>query len=207
MARLDLYFDFLSPYTYLASTQLDGIARRTGAQLTYTPFHILDLMQLVGNRPTTFESANKRRYAGQDMLRWAARYGVTVNSHPRARKFDFSLLRQAALVANDLGRPGAFVHGVFKGLWGLGLDLEDEDVLVGLLDGIGFDGAALLEAARDPQYAEQLKANTAEAASRGVFGSPTFFVGDEMFFGNDRLNFVEDTLLRALGATPELDHE
>ncbi|HEX5380339.1 MAG TPA: DsbA family protein, partial [Phenylobacterium sp.] len=89
MPKLEFHFDFLSPYTYLASTQISALAQRTGSSVTYTPFRILELMKLVGNRPTTMESANKYRYANGDLGRWAARYQTPVNPHPNLRQFDY----------------------------------------------------------------------------------------------------------------------
>jgi 2-hydroxychromene-2-carboxylate isomerase len=194
MAKLELYFDFLSPYTYLASTQLQAIAERTGSEVTYTPFQILKLMKLVGNRPTTVESANKNRYARADLARWAARYGVPVSPHPKIREFDIAALDCGALVAAELGRAQPYVHGILRAMWGVPVDLTDRAELTRLLDSLGFEGEKLLQTAAEPRYLEQLERNTQHAADRGAFGSPTFYVGSEMFFGNDRLDFVEQAL-------------
>lgn len=197
MPKLEFYFDFMSPYTYLASTQIAALAERSNATVSYTPFRILDLMQRVGNRPTTIESAAKSRYAGADLGRWAARYQVPFSPNPNWRQLDFDLLRRGVLAADQEGRPQAYVHGVLKAIWGVSADLADAQAFTNLLDGLGLDGAALLRRASDPRHDEQLERNTAAAAERGAFGSPTFFVGDQMFFGNDRLDFVEQALKAA----------
>jgi 2-hydroxychromene-2-carboxylate isomerase len=197
MAKLEFYFDFLSPYTYLASTQVDALAARTGADVTYTPFKILELMAKVGNRPTTIECANKSRYAGADLGRWAARYQVPFGFNPKLRQFDVDLLRRGALAAADEGRAGPYVHAVLHAIWGEPKDLTDKAVLTAVVDSAGLDGAALLEAAREPRYGEALDHLTDAAAERGAFGSPTFFVGAHMFFGNDRFEFIEQSLAAA----------
>lgn len=193
-SRIEFYFDFVSPYTYLASTQIGKIAAAANAEVTYTPFRILELMQMVGNRPTTIESKNKGNYARADLGRWAARYGVKLLPNPKQRSFDHNLLRQAALVAIEQGRGADLVHAVLRTVWADTIDLTEKPVLIGLLDRAGFDGARLLEQAAAPVYAAKLDATTKAAAERGVFGSPSFFVGEQMFFGNDRLDFVAEAL-------------
>jgi 2-hydroxychromene-2-carboxylate isomerase len=101
MADVDFFFDFISPYTYLARTQLDGIAARTGARFKMWPMHLLNLMKIVGNTPTTVVCKNKRRYAGQDIARWCARYQVPFKANPHLRG-DHSLTLRGALVAQEM---------------------------------------------------------------------------------------------------------
>src|SRR5271165_1611077 len=112
--RIEFYFDFVSPYTYMASTQIGRIAAAADAEVVYTPFRILELMQIVGNRPTTIESKAKGKYAGADLGRWAARYGVKLQPNPKLRSFDHNQLRQAALVASEQGRGAELVHAVLR---------------------------------------------------------------------------------------------
>ena len=100
---IEFYFDFVSPYSYLAITQLPALARQLRAEIVYKPFRILELMKLVGNRPTTIESKNKLRYAGADLRRWAAKYGIPLHRNPHQNKFDSALLLRGALVAADDG--------------------------------------------------------------------------------------------------------
>ena len=197
MATLELYFDLRSPYTYMATTQIAGIAARTGCAVTYTPFRILELMKLVGNRPTSMESPNKNRYSKIDLQRWSARYGVPFSPHPKLREFDYGELDRGVLVASEQGRARQYVHGVMRAIFGEPLDLTDRGTLISLLADLGFEGAQLLEAAAGPTYVEQLERNAHLAAERGAFGSPTFYVGEQMFFGNDRLDFVEQALREA----------
>jgi 2-hydroxychromene-2-carboxylate isomerase len=190
MARpIEFHFDFMSPYSYLATTQFGALRVDTGAAIVYRPFRILELMKLVGNQPTP-ECKNKLKYAGADIGRWAARYQVPFQRNPNMRGFDFDALRRAALVAIELGQGDACVPALYRAVWAGDANLADRPVLAGLLDKAGLDGQELLEKSDAPHYTKQLDEATAAAAERGVFGSPTFFVGEQMFFGNDRLDFV-----------------
>ncbi len=105
MADVDFFFDFISPYTYLARTQLDGIAARTGARFRMWPMHLLNLMKIVGNTPTSVVCRNKRKYAVQDIGRWCARYQVPVELNPHLMKGDHSLTLKGALVAQETRNP------------------------------------------------------------------------------------------------------
>ncbi len=193
--QIDFYFDFASPYSYLANTQLPALAQ--GATIAHKPFRILELMKIVGNRPTTIESKAKGRYAGIDLGRWATRYGVTLQRNPNMRGFDFDALRRGTLVANDLGKSQTYVDAVFRAAWASDANLAELPVLAAVLNEAGLDGAALMARAAEPAYVTRLDKDTEAAAERGVFGAPTFFVGDEMYFGNDRLEFVAGALKTA----------
>jgi 2-hydroxychromene-2-carboxylate isomerase len=193
MARqIEFYFDFPSPYSYLATTQFPALVSKTGAEIVYKPFRILELMKMVGNRPTTVECKNKGKYAGVDIGRWAARYKVPFQRNPSLRSVDFAQLGRGALVAIEEGRGADYVTAVYRALWAGDANLAERPALAAFLDTAGFDGEALLKKTDAPDYASRLDQATEAAAERGVFGSPTFFVGDQMFFGNDRLDFLTD---------------
>jgi len=191
---IEFYFDFVSPYSYLASTQLPALAREHGAELAYKPFRVLELMKLVGNRPTTIECQNKRRYAGADLGRWAKRYGVGIRQNPHMRKVDTTWLLRGALIAADDGRAAPYVSAVFGELWDGERDLGQTTEIIAALNRAGFDGVKLLERAAHSDVIARLDQETAAAAERGVFGSPSIFVGNEHFFGNDRFEFVAAAL-------------
>jgi len=191
---IDFYFDFPSPYSYLAHTQLPKIAAEHSASLTYHPFRILELMKLVANRPTTIECRNKSKYAGNDLQRWTKRYNVEFARNPHLTAFDFAELDRGALVAIADGRSAQYVTAVFSGIWAKQADLSQRSVLIDILNRAGFDAPVLLERASTEDITAKLDAETQAAATRGVFGAPTMFVGDQMFFGNDRLDFVVEAL-------------
>jgi 2-hydroxychromene-2-carboxylate isomerase len=194
---IEFYFDFPSPYSYLAHTQLPKIAAEHGATVTYHPFRILELMTIVSNRPTTIECKNKGKYAGVDLQRWTKRYNVDFSRNPHSKSFDYAELDRAALVAIGDGRGAEYVTAVFTAIWGKPVDLSQRAVLSEVLEKAGLNAPQLIQRASHAGIVAKLEAETKAAAERGVFGAPTMFVGQHMFFGNDRLDFVAD----ALGST------
>lgn len=196
-AQIDFYFDFVSPYSYLASKALPRLAVEHAAAISYRPFGLRDLMKIVGNRPTTIECKNKAIYARVDLQRWAKSYQVSFAPNPYWKSIDFAALGRGALVAADDGRDADYVNAVYGAIWGEPVDLSQHPVLIGVLDRAGFDGARLLERAGSAELIARLENDTRAAAERGVFGSPTMFVGKEMFFGNDRLGFVAEAVRAA----------
>jgi 2-hydroxychromene-2-carboxylate isomerase len=197
MADVDFFFDFISPYTYLARTQLDAIAARTGARFHPRPMHLLNLMKLVGNTPTTVVCSNKRKYAGQDIARWCARYEVPFKMNPHLRG-DHSLTLKGALVAQELNLEEQYNRAMFSAFWNDAVNITDRRTIIQHLESAGLDGNSILTKAEGDEYTKRLASNTQFAADRGVFGSPTFIVGSEMFFGNDRLDFLEATLKKSV---------
>ena len=198
MADVDFFFDFISPYTYLACTQLDGIVARTSARFRMWPMHILNLMKIVDNTPTTVVCSNKRKYAGQDIGRWCARYQVPLKLNPHVMKGDHSLTLKGALVAQERNLEDQYNGAMFSAFWTDAVNFNDRAELVRHLKAAGLEGSAILKKAEETEYAKRLEANTQLAAERGVFGSPTFIVGDDVFFGNDRLDFLEERLKKSL---------
>jgi 2-hydroxychromene-2-carboxylate isomerase len=195
--QIEFYFDFVSPYSYLATTQFPRLKADTGAEIAYRPFRVLELMKLVGNRPTTVECKNKGTYAGADIQRWAARYRVPFKRNPNMRSFDHDLLRRVALVASERAAGEAYVKAIYGAIWAGDANLAERSSLATVLNEAGLEGEALLKLADEARYGEQLDKATEAAAQRGVFGTPTFFVGDQMFFGNDRLDFVVEAFKAA----------
>jgi 2-hydroxychromene-2-carboxylate isomerase len=194
---IEFYFDFPSPYSYLAHTQLPKIAAKHGATVSYQPFRLLQLMTIGGNRPTTIECKNKSKYAGADLQRWTKRYNVEFARNPHSKSFDFAELDHGALVAIEDGRGAEYVTAVFAAIWGRPVDLSQRSVLIEVLGRSGFDAHRLIQRAGSEDIVAKLQAQTKAAAERGVFGAPTMFVGQQMFFGNDRLDFVAEALRSA----------
>jgi 2-hydroxychromene-2-carboxylate isomerase len=185
---LEFYFDFQSPYSYLAHSQLGTL----GAPVRLAPFAVLPLMKIVGNTPTTVVCEVKRAYAGKDLARWATRYGIPLRRFNQ-KPFDAELLLRVVTAAEDEATRAAVVDAIFKAVWGGEGDPSPEGLEATLSAG-GLPAADLIAAAGRPEAAAALAAATEAAAARGVFGAPTIFVGDEMFFGNDRLEFVRERL-------------
>jgi 2-hydroxychromene-2-carboxylate isomerase len=193
MRTLDFYFDYRSPYSFLALSQL----RQMDVGIVLRPFEIGALMKLVGNVPTSLTCASKNRYVMTDLSRWSTHYGVPLNRHPQGSELDAGRLLRATLVARQLGAMPAAVKAIFNAFWSTPAPLATATEVAALLGAEGLDAKTLESRMDDPAAHVLLEEATAEAAARGVFGAPTMFVGDEMFFGNDRLQFVQDRLARA----------
>ena len=191
MAALDFYFDYRSPYAYLAQTQV----RSLGVEIAWRPFEILQLMDQVGNVPTSITCKTKGRYLGADLQRWVALYRVPFQRNPQGAEIDARRLLRATLAADELGQADAAVVAIFAAYWGgSGAPLVTPGDLVEVLNGAGVSGAGLLTRIEDPALDAALDDATAAAAARGVFGAPTLYIGDEMFFGNDRFDFIRASL-------------
>jgi 2-hydroxychromene-2-carboxylate isomerase len=162
--NIEFYFDFISPYTYLASQSLSRIAKAHGAEIDYRPFNLVALMPMVGNRPTTLECEAKGAYAMTDLMRWAIRTGTAFAANPHWRTIDFPRLARGALVAVERNSGSVYVEAVFKALWGAAADLSGQDRLVAILGAAGLEAADLLRAADDANHIAQLKQATAAAA-------------------------------------------
>ena len=191
---VDFFFDVGSPASYLAWTQLPGLCASHGADLVYRPMLLGGVYQATGNAsPATIPA--KGRYTQMDYERHARRYGVPLRSNPHFPIITLFLMR--AVTGIQLRRPGQLqqlLGCVYKALWIDALDLNDPKLTAGILATGGFDPAEIERLAQDPETKAALKATTQEAVARGAFGAPTLFVGDQMFFGQDRMDFVREAL-------------
>ncbi len=190
MKQIEFFFDYGSPFSYLADTQLPAIAKRTGAGIAYRPILLGAIFKATGNASPIAVPA-KGKYMGADLERWAKAYGVPMRMNPH---FPINTLRlmRGAIAAQLAGCFPAYHAAMYPAFWVEGQNLRDDAVLCALLDRVNLDRAAL-----DTDEAKNiLRANTDEAVARGAFGAPTFFVGDDMFWGNDRLDFVEQALTK-----------
>lgn len=192
--QVEFFFDVGSPTTYLAWTQLPALCAAAGAALVYRPMLLGGVFQATGNAsPATVPA--KGRYMDVDMARHARRYGVPLASNPFFPINTLTLMRGAT--GAQLRAPErfeAFLHGVFRAMWIEPQNLNDPQIAAEALAAAGFDPAEVMGWAGDAEVKAALRANTEEAVARGVFGAPTMFVGTEMFFGQDRLDFVRESL-------------
>lgn len=190
MKTMAFYFDYRSPYGYLAWTQFG----RMPGSVDYRPMDIVDLMRKVENVPTSVICSAKNRYVGKDLARWARRYGVPFARHPDAATIDARRLLRATLAAQRFDAMPVAVKAIYEARWASAAPLSTADEVAALLGRAGLDAALLAQLIDDPALDQDLDAATDQAAADGVFGAPTFFVDDEMFFGNDRLDFVCERL-------------
>lgn len=182
--RIEFFYDYVSLYSYLANSQADKL----GAGVQYRPMLLGAVMEATGNRPPGLVEA-KRNYMLKDVKRWTERYSLPWKMNPVFPQNTLKALR-LALVARKEGKFEGVHRALFAAMWEQEKVLDDEAVLKAIADAAGVNFGRIDDAA----IKEELKANTEEAVARGAFGAPTFFVGDEMFFGNDRLDFVRDAL-------------
>jgi 2-hydroxychromene-2-carboxylate isomerase len=192
MAVLEFFYDVVSPYSYLASTRVESVAARAGATVRFRPFLLGGVLKATGNRAPA-EVPAKARHMWIDLQRWARRLGVPLEM-PSVFPASTVLAMRVALAAEERGRLVPYTHAAFRAYWAEGRDVSLPEVVAGVATSVGLDGAALVAAA--PAYKERLVQGTQEAVERGAYGAPTFFVGEEMFVGNDRLDFVEEALRR-----------
>jgi 2-hydroxychromene-2-carboxylate isomerase len=189
--RIEFWFDFLSPYAYLARHRLEQIAARFRAEIDYRPLDLPRARTSAAGAQPPPTSPAKFRYVMADLARWSARYGIPLVM-PASR--DTERLHLATLYAARRGQAGEFVREAFHLTWGLGRDPRDEAVLDALATTLGWDARELRSWLGSGEARAQFEKNNLEAQERGVFGVPTVCVRDQLWWGNDRLDFVEEYL-------------
>jgi 2-hydroxychromene-2-carboxylate isomerase len=196
--KLEFFYDYSSPWTYLAFSQVEELCRRAGAELEWRPILVGGIFNTVN--PSVYESRErpvpaKARYMLKDIGDWAKLYGLKILFPPTIFPVNSVKALRGALVALERGRISAYSSEVFRSYWSDDLDISLDEVLRPIALRVGLDADEYFGKIGQPEYKERIRANTEECMRRGGFGSPTLFVGDDMFFGNDRLVLVE----RALG--------
>lgn len=197
MARLEFWFEFASTYSYLSAMRIEALAEQKGVTVDWKPFLLGPIFAAQGWHTSPFNIyPAKGRYMWRDMERRAAHYGLPFQRPPPDR-FPANGLRAArlALVAMDQGVGPAFTRAVYTAQFASGQDISDEDVLIGLLGAVGLDPDTVFAAALAPENKARLRGQTETAIEHGIFGAPSFVVGSELFWGDDRL---EDALDWAL---------
>lgn len=189
MATIEFLYDFGSPASYIGHCRLKGIAARTGATVEHVPILLGGVFKATGNSAPMMVPA-KGRHLSVDLMRFAARERVPFTFNPHFPINTVTLMRLATALRDDPGYL-RFVDCAFDAMWHVPRNLGDPAEVAALLANAGFDAAVTLARAETPVVKDALRAATDAAVARGVFGAPTFFVGDEMWFGQDRLDWVE----------------
>jgi 2-hydroxychromene-2-carboxylate isomerase len=193
---LEFFFDYASPYSYFASAQVEAVAQRTGAEIRWRPFLLGAVFKATGHLPP-ISTANKAAWLLRDVQAWASHLGLPPFRMPENFPINSLKANRLALVAAEQGRVVPFSHVAFRAAFADGKDLADPQVLAELARGAELNPEQALAKSETQEIKDGLRRNTDEALERGAFGAPTFFVGEELFFGNDRLMFVEHALSRA----------
>ncbi len=192
--HLDFYYDFGSPAAYLAHTQMQRLKADTGASVTFKPMLLGGVFQSTGNRPPIACEA-KGRYVFDDFMRFAKRYGVPLVRNDNFPIITTTLMRGAvALLLKNDPRYDDYLNVIYKAIWVDNRNLNDPAVVAQVLAENGFDAAALLAATQEQPVKDELKKRTEEAVGHGIFGAPSFIVNGELFWGQDRLDFVHEAL-------------
>jgi len=194
--KVEFYYDISSPYSYLASTRIEGICERYGAELEWKPFLLGGVYKETGNR-APLEVPNKKAYMIRDLNDWARYYGVLLN-FPGLFPLNSVKAMRGALVAKEKGKIKDYTHRLFALYWIEGKDLSQDEVLKKAVSDLGMDGDWFLKRIGEQDIKDELRRETEEAVRRGAFGAPTVFMDDRMFWGNDRLIFVEEYLKGSL---------
>ena len=189
---VEFYFDYGSPAAHLAFFELRRIARNAGAEIVWRPILLGAVFKTI-NSHSPIDIAPKGKWMMWDLANYAARYGVPFVSNPY---FIFSTLplMRGALVAERRGELERYSEAVFLAIWRDARDMSNPAVIADALTEAGFAAPAYLAGIQEPAIKDALKARTDDAIARGVFGTPTYFVGDRMWWGQDRLDWVKDAL-------------
>jgi 2-hydroxychromene-2-carboxylate isomerase len=195
--HVEFHFDFGSPNAYLAHRVIPSLEQRTGVRFEYVPVLLGGVFKLTNNRSpaeTTPNVRNKREYERLELDRFVRRHDIPFQWNPHFPVNTLTLMR-GAVAARQLGMFEHYVEEIYRHMWVEPKQLDDPEVLRAVLLDCGFDAEQLLAATTDLQVKQALMTNTARSVERGNFGSPTFFVEDEMFFGKDRLTQVEEAII------------
>ncbi len=196
---VEFHFDFGSPNAYLSHLVLPGIEQRTGATVTYVPVLLGGIFKATGNVSPAVSLQgikNKGEYQALEMRRFLRAHGITRFAPNPFFPVNTLQIMRGAVVAQRLDWFERYVDEVFRHMWADPKKMDDPEVIAAALTESGLPTDAILAGIQDPDVKARLIANTQDAVDRGVFGSPSFFVGSELFFGKDRLRDVEEEIVR-----------
>jgi 2-hydroxychromene-2-carboxylate isomerase len=202
MSNVEFHFDFGSPNAFLSHLVIPDIERRTGAKFVYVPILLGGVFKLTNNRSPAESLAgirNKPEYQRLETARFVQRHGITRFTPNPFFPVNTLVLMRGAIAAQRIGVFERYVDEMYRHMWAEPKKLDDPDVLRAALVESRLDGDTILTLAQTQEVKDELLANTQRSVERGTFGSPTFFVGEKIYFGKDRLHDVEE----AIGGGPE----
>ncbi|MFC7050919.1 2-hydroxychromene-2-carboxylate isomerase [Emcibacter nanhaiensis] len=193
MTTIDFYFDIHSPYAYLAFQRVPELARKHGCSVNYLPIDLRRTKTAVGNTgPAGIKIPAKARHLFTDLQRWADRYGVALGGRPKG--MDSNRINRGVFFAQDRGVAEDYIREAYTATWVRGGDMASDELLTELAQKMGWDPDEFLayigSAEADERYEELFN----NAIDRGVFGVPIYIIDDQMWWGNDRLQFVDEYL-------------
>lgn len=194
--KLEFFYDCSSPWTYLAFSRIEEVARHQNAELIWRPILVGGVFNAVN--PSVYESRErpvkaKARYYQKDLQDWARFYGLEIGD-PTVFPVNSVKAMRGAFVAHEHGKISPYSRRTFESYWGEDRDISRDEVLRDIVSAVGLDQDEFFSKIATSEYKDKLRGNTEELIARGGFGSPTMFVDGDMFFGNDRLVLVEHRL-------------
>lgn len=201
---IEFYFDCSSPWTYLAFHNVQPLAKELGAEVDWKPILVGGIFNTVN--PSVYETRKapvmaKARYHAKDLKDWTQHAGLKIKMPPSVFPVNSVKVMRACIVLKSQGKLVDFARNAFEVYWSEDQDISQDEVIAEICERSGVEAAPLFEAIQDQAIKDELKANTQAVMDRGGFGSPTLFVGGDMYFGNDRLVLVRDAVERAREAT------
>ncbi len=190
---LEFYFDFGSPTAYLAHKRLGQLAEQYDLEVVYRPMLLGGVFKATGNNSPVAVPAKGKYMLETDLPRFAKRYGVPLNFNPHFPINTLNLMR-GVIAAERLDCVEPYVNAMFDAVWVDGKNMGDPEVVAAALADTGLDVTALLELSQDAEVKAELISRTEEAVARGCFGAPSMFMDDDLYFGQDRLDFVEEAV-------------
>lgn len=194
---IDYYISLNSPWTYLGSRELEKIAERHGAEIQVKPVSLGQIFPKTGGLPLPKRAPARQAYRLVELERWHAFRDLPLNPHPKFFPADETLAAGCVIATgNEGGAALRLAHGILRAVWAEDRNIADEATLADIVRESGADAEALFAQARAPGTAQTYQAQTEEALARGVFGAPSYIYKDELFWGQDRLDFLDRALAR-----------
>ncbi len=200
MVKVEFHFDFGSPNAYLSHLVIPDIEKRTGVKFEYVPVLLGGVFKITNNRSPAESLAgikNKPEYERLETTRFIRRHGITSFKSNPYFPVNTLMMMRGAIAARSLAVFERYVDEMYRNMWADPKKMDDPGVFRAALDDAGLETARILELIETRPVKDQLLENTQRSVQRGTFGSPTFFVGDEIFFGKDRLRDVEEMIVAA----------
>jgi len=198
MKKIEFHFDFGSPNAYLSHLVIPAIEQRTGSKFEYVPILLGGVFKLTNNRSPAESLAgikNKPQYERLETARFIRRHGITKFQSNPFFPVNTLMIMRGAIAARVMGIFERYVDEMYRHMWAEPKKMDDPNIVRGVLDAAGFDSARWFELIQSAPVKDELLRNTERSVERGTFGSPTFFVGSEIFFGKDRLREVEEMIV------------
>ncbi len=193
---IDYYFSPMSPWSYLGHARFADIARRLGATIAVKPVDYGRIFPQSGGLPVSKRPPQRQAYRLLELERWRDHLGVPMNIQPKYFPYDVSLASFAIIAAGEADQAMKLTQALMRACWADEKNMADETAVAAVIDAVGLDSIAVLKQARAPQSASRYDSFTQEAITRQVFGAPTYIYKDELFWGQDRLDFLDRALAR-----------